>query len=209
MRKSPGAYRTAWVRSAKTSLSAGTALIFAVPMVQVFINSGLTSEFPSMPLVLAEGISSITGKLWPLFSPTIGALGAFIAGSNTLSNMMFSLFQFATADDIGLGLQGAAVVVALQAVGGAAGNMICVHNVVAASATVGLVNCEGDLIRKALIPMTYYVLAAGTLGMAIIVAGINLWYLAWLIVVGGFITFMIFNRGKPRVPAGSTGRAVK
>jgi lactate permease len=207
MRKSSGAYRTAWVRSAKTSLAAGTALIFAVPMVQVFINSGLTSEFPSMPLVLAEGISSITGKLWPLFSPIIGALGAFIAGSNTLSNMMFSLFQFATAEDIGLGLQGAAVVVALQAVGGAAGNMICVHNVVAASATVGLVNREGDLIRKALIPMTYYVLAAGTLGMAIIVAGINLWYLAWLIVVGGFITFMIFNRGKPRVPAG-TARAM-
>lgn len=206
MRKSSGAYRTAWVRSAKTSLAAGTALIFAVPMVQVFINSGLTSEFPSMPLVLAEGISSITGKLWPLFSPTIGALGAFIAGSNTLSNMMFSLFQFATAEDIGLGLQGAAVVVALQAVGGAAGNMICVHNVVAASATVGLVNREGDLIRKALIPMTYYVLTAGMLGMAIIVAGINLWYLAWLIVVGGFITFMIFNRGKPRVPAGTTGR---
>jgi lactate permease len=54
--------------------------------------------------------------------------------------------------------------------------------------------------------MTYYVLAAGMLGMAIIVAGVNLWYLAWLIVVGGFITFMIFNRGKPCVPAGMTGR---
>ena len=98
------------------------------------------------------------------------------------------------------------MVVALQAVGGAAGNMICVHNVVAASATVGLVNREGDLIRKALIPMTYYVLAAGMLGMAIIVAGVNLWYLAWLIVVGGFITFMIFSRGKSRVPTGTMGR---
>ena len=144
-------------------------------------------------------------ELWPLFSPMIGALGAFIAGSNTLSNMMFSLFQFATAQDIGLGLKGAAVVMALQAVGGAAGNMICVHNVVAASAMVGLVGREGDLIRKALVPMTYYVLAVGMLGMAIIVAGINLWYLAWLVVVASFITFMIFSRGKPRAPAGSTG----
>jgi hypothetical protein len=44
------------------------------------------------------------------------------------------------------------------------------------------------------------------LGMAIIVAGINLWYLAWLIVVGGCITFMIFNRGTPRVPADTTRR---
>jgi lactate permease len=155
-----------------------------------------------MPLVLAQGVSSVAGQMWPLFSPLIGALGAFIAGSNTLSNMMFSLFQFATAEDIGLGLHGAAVVVALQAVGGAAGNMICVHNVVAASATVGLVGREGDLIRKALIPMIYYVLAAGTLGMAIIVAGMNLWYLAWLVVVGGFIAFMYANRGRPRPLAG-------
>jgi len=197
MRSSPGAYKSAWTRSAKTTLAAGTALTFAVPMVQVFINSGMTSEYPSMPLVLADGISSITGWLWPMFSPVIGALGAFIAGSNTLSNMMFSLFQFATALDIGLGLHSAAVVVALQAVGGAAGNMICVHNVVAASATVGLVGREGDLIRKALIPMTYYVFAAGTLGMAIIVARLNPWYLAWLLVVGSFVAFMFLNRGRP------------
>lgn len=209
MRNSPGAYKAAWVRSAKTSLAAGTALIFAVPMVQVFINSGLRSEFPSMPLVLAEGISSATGGLWPVFSPVVGALGAFIAGSNTLSNMMFSLFQFATAEDIGLGLKGAAVVVALQAVGGAAGNMICVHNVVAASATVGLVGREGDLIRKALIPMTYYVLAAGMLGMAVIVAGINFWYLAWLFVVVCFVAFMIFSRGKARFAADTTPQLVR
>ena len=153
-----------------------------------------------MPLVLAQGVSSVSGQLWPLFSPLIGALGAFIAGSNTLSNMMFSLFQFATAEGIGLGLHGAAVVVALQAVGGAAGNMICVHNVVAASATVGLIGREGDLIRKALIPMIYYVLAAGTLGMAIIVTGINKWYLAWLLVVAAFIAFMYSNRGRPAAP---------
>lgn len=205
----PGAYSSAWIRSGKTTLAAGTALLFAVPMVQVFINSGLTSDYPSMPLVLAEGISSITGRMWPLFSPVIGALGAFIAGSNTLSNMMFSLFQFATAESIGIGLHGAAVVVGLQAVGGAAGNMICVHNVVAASATVGLVGREGDLIRKALIPMTYYVLAAGTLGMAIIVAGLNLWYLAWFIVVGSFIAMMLFQRGRTGVSANATGKPVR
>ena len=51
------------------------------------------------------------------------------------------------AEQIGLGAAGAGTVVALQAIGGAAGNMICVHNVVAASATVGLVNREGEIIR--------------------------------------------------------------
>jgi lactate permease len=195
MYRRPGTYLRAWKQSGKTTLAAGTALLFAVPMVQVFIHSGETSAYDSMPLVLALGVSAFSGEFWPLFSPTIGALGAFIAGSNTVSNMMFSLFQFATAEKIGLGAGGAAIVVALQAVGGAAGNMICVHNVVAASATVGLIGREGDLIRKALIPMTYYVLAAGTLGMAIISAGINIWYLAWLIVVTGFVVFMYKNQG--------------
>jgi lactate permease len=73
---------------------------------------------------------------------------------------MFSLFQFATAQQIQID---PLTVVAAQAVGGAAGNMITVHNVVAASATVGLLGREGALIRLTLIPMTYYCLMAGTL----------------------------------------------
>lgn len=196
MDREPGTYGRAWRLSGITSLAAGTALIFAVPMVQVFIHSGESSSYDSMPLVLAQGVSLLSGHLWPLFSPIIGALGAFIAGSNTISNMMFSLFQFATAENIGLDAHGAAIVVALQAVGGAAGNMICVHNVVAASATVGLIGREGELIRKTLVPMFYYVAAAGTLGMAIIIGSFNFWYLAWLLVVVCFILFMYSNRGR-------------
>ena len=59
-------------------------------------------------------------------------------------------------------------VVALQAVGGAAGNTICVHNVVAASAVVGLVGREGDVIRKTLIVFAYYALLPGAVGYAIV-----------------------------------------
>ena len=198
MYREKGAYARAWGQSGKTIVGASVALLFAVPMVQVFIQSGQASADASMPLVLAEGVSAVSGSAWPLYSPIIGALGAFIAGSNTVSNMMFSLFQFATAVQIDLTANQAAFVVALQAVGGAAGNMICVHNVVAASATVGLIGREGDLIRKALIPMTYYVLAAGALGMAIIYAAM-FWYVAWVAVVVAFLLFMYFNRG--RAPA--------
>ena len=93
-------------------------------------------------------------------------MGAFIAGSNTVSNMMFAHFQWETATQIGLDVASAGKVVALQAVGGAAGNMISVHNVVAAAAVVGLINREGYVIRKTLISMTYYVVQAGLIGMA-------------------------------------------
>ena len=59
-------------------------------------------------------------------------------------------------------------VVALQAVGGAAGNMICVHNVVAASAVVGLLGREGSVIRLTLLPFVYYALLPGALGYSIV-----------------------------------------
>ena len=178
-------YGRAWAISGKTMLAAAPALLLAVPMVQVFINSG-SDGMPSMPITLAEGMAAATGASWPIFAPVVGALGAFIAGSNTVSNMMFSLFQFSTAQGIGLDLAGVTVVVVLQAVGGAAGNMICVHNVVAASATVGLTDREGDLIRKTLITMAYYVVQAGLIGMALIGGG--LWWaaaVAWAAIVVG------------------------
>ena len=58
--------------------------------------------------------------------------------------------------------------VALQAVGGAAGNMICVHNVVAASAVVGLLGREGAVIRLTFVPFVYYALLSGSIGYGIV-----------------------------------------
>ncbi|UOQ92917.1 L-lactate permease [Halobacillus shinanisalinarum] len=159
-------YKRAWSHSAKTMIAASTALVFTVPMVQVFLNSeGGAAGFEGMPIELANGVAALTADFWPLFSPLVGGVGAFIAGSNTISNMMFSLFQYDVGAQIGVD---ASWIVALQAVGGAAGNMICVHNVVAASAVVGLVGKEGDVIRKTLIPFVYYVTMAGALGYSIV-----------------------------------------
>ncbi len=159
-------YVNAWNRSLRTMIGASIALVFTVPMVQVFINSGGgAGGYESMPLALALGVEQLVGGAWPLFSPLIGGVGAAVAGSNTVSNMMFSLFQFHVGQRIGVD---PTWVVALQAVGGAAGNMICVHNVVAASAVVGLLGKEGSILRKTLIPFTYYAALAGGLGYLIV-----------------------------------------
>lgn len=148
--------------SAQTLKGTCVALLFAIPLARIFINSGVNgADLPSMPLLLAQRAAEFAGSAWPLVAPCVGAFGAFIAGSNTVSNMMFSLFQFGVADGIGVSTLW---IVALQAVGGAAGNMICIHNVVAASATVGLAGREGTLIRDVLLPLCYYLLAAGLLG---------------------------------------------
>jgi lactate permease len=160
------AYKRAWAQSGKTMIAASTALVFTVPMVQVFLNSGGgAAGFEKMPIELANGVAAIAGDYWPFFSTFIGGIGAFIAGSNTVSNMMFSLFQYDVGSQMGVD---ASWIVALQAVGGAAGNMICVHNVVAASAVVGLVGKEGAVIRKTLLPFAYYALFAGSLGYSIV-----------------------------------------
>ncbi len=159
-------YQRAWGDSLKTIIRASVALIFTVPMVQVFINSsGGQAGFAEMPIALANGVENLAGDAWPLFAPLIGGIGAAVAGSNTVSNMMFSLFQF----EVGVRIQVDPVwIVALQAVGGAAGNTICVHNVVAASAVVGLLGQEGAIIRKTAIVFIYYISLAGFVGYSIV-----------------------------------------
>ncbi|KKK39272.1 lactate permease [Mesobacillus campisalis] len=181
---SGSAYKLAFTQSAKTTVAASTALVFTVPMVQVFLNSGGgAAGYDRMPIELANGVAALAGDFWPIFATFIGGLGAFIAGSNTVSNMMFALFQYDVGSQIGVD---PTWIVALQAVGGAAGNMICVHNVVAASAVVGLVGKEGIVIRKTLLPFTYYALLLGGLGYSIV------WYAEkGLFNLGSFIVALI------------------
>jgi lactate permease len=165
-RMEPAGFIKAIAGSSKVMIGASAALVFTVPMVQVFINSGGgAAGYERMPIVLAEAIAALAGSAWPFFAPVIGGLGAFVAGSNTVSNMMFALFQFGVAERIAVD---PTWIVALQAVGGAAGNIICVHNVVAASAVVGLTGREGVVIRKTLMPYAYYTLLVGSLGYAIV-----------------------------------------
>ncbi|MFC1650513.1 L-lactate permease [Candidatus Latescibacterota bacterium] len=164
--------KSAFAESSRIILGAGFVLIFTVPMVRIYINSGVNSAgIQSMPVAMAQWIAENVGHVWPLFAPAIGALGAFIAGSNTVSNLMFSLFQHSVAESL---MVSGTMVVALQAVGAAAGNMIAIHNVVAASATVGLLGQEGTILRKTILPTLYYVTAVGILGLiAIYVIGVK------------------------------------
>ena len=149
--------------STKTIFGAGFVLIFTVPMVRILINSGVNgADLVSMPVMMAQAVANGVGGIYPFFAPAVGAMGAFIAGSNTVSNLMLAEFQFSVAETLGLST---AMMVALQAVGAAAGNMIAIHNVVAASATVGLLGREGTTIRKTIIPTIYYLVFTGIIAL--------------------------------------------
>lgn len=147
--------------SSGTLVGAGFVLIFTVPMVRVMINSGVNAnDLQSMPILVANWVSTQVGSVYPFFAPAVGALGAFLAGSNTVSNLMLSQFQFSVAEGLGIS---SALMVAGQSVGAAAGNMIAIHNVVAASATVGLLGREGATLRITILPTIYYLCLAGLL----------------------------------------------
>ena len=162
----------AFKSSGKVLAGAGVVLVFTVPMVRIYINSDVNGAMIlSMPLAMAEWVAGSVGPVWPFFAPITGAMGAFIAGSNTVSTLMFSAFQYGVAERLTMST---VMIVSLGAVGAAAGNMIAIHNVVAASATVGLLGKEGNTLRKTILPAIYYLLVVGILGLiAVHVLGVT------------------------------------
>lgn len=186
-------YSNAFSSSFKTIAVAATSLIFAVPMVQVFLNSGGgAAGFESIPNTLASGLTFLSGDIWAFIAPLVGALGAFLAGSNVFSNLMFSQFQLEMAVTSNLN---AAWIIALQCVGAAAGNMFSVHNVIMASAAVGLVGKEGNIIRKVLIPASYYLIMTGAIGYVILVGiGLNIGTLVISTILAIIIFSIILNK---------------
>ncbi len=156
----------AWAEAVKRIKNPLIALVFAVPMVRIMMQSGNNPDgIIGMPIVMATAMTNLFQGAWPLVDSFIGALGSFMAGSNTVSNMLFSLFQYSIADQLGIST---ILIVSMQNIGGAMGNMICVHNVIAACATVGLVGVEGLLIRRNLLPMTIVGLIVGVLGLILV-----------------------------------------
>jgi lactate permease len=154
-------------------IPATITLIFTVAMVEIYKASGSAVGTASMLMVMATAASNVVGSAWPVFAPLVGVLGAFISGSNSVSNILFSGFQYEVAKTLDISK---IITIALQAVGGAAGNMICVHNVVAACTTVGTSASEGVIIKRNLLPCLIYALAAGILGLLLIYIAVpNVW----------------------------------
>ncbi len=157
----------AWKDTGKQVVGAAIALLFGVAMVNIFRYTNVSSSVMdgSMLLVMAQGLAAVAGQGYVVVAPLIGVLGAFMSGSNTVSNTLFSGLQFETATILGMSQ---VLIVALQNNGGAIGNMICVNNVVAACATTGTSGNEGKIIKTNAIPcLIYCVIVILVLGGAI------------------------------------------
>lgn len=119
------------------------AILFLAGMVYLMINSGSSG---------VTGMVSLIGGLLNspylyVVAPFVGAFGSFIAGSATVSNLIFG-----TPQQVAASFQGYAGhdVLALQAAGAGAGNMIALTNIVAAQATVKRHGDELEILGKML-----------------------------------------------------------
>jgi lactate permease len=114
--------RKTWRGSTKPTIS-----IFAlVAMATTMQHSGMTQ-------LLAEALSSVAGPIFPLVSPFIGVLGAFMTGSNTNSNVVFGDLQQQTAVALSLSVP---FILAAQTAGAAIGSVFAPAKVVVGCSTI-------------------------------------------------------------------------
>lgn len=150
--------RGAFVDASKALVPVSIALLAMLGVARLMVNAGMIDA-------LADAAATVAGGTWPLFAPLVGALGTFVTGSATASNILFTDFQQATAMTLDLPV---APLVGAQGFGAATGNAICPHNIVAASATVALTGREGEVLRSTLGVTLLYTLAGGVVALILV-----------------------------------------
>lgn len=178
--------KTAIKDSFSQASGAAIALLFGVAMVNMYRFTsnptigatvapvGFSGEFDfsnsSMLYIMAHALADLFKGAYFLIAPLLGVLGAFMSGSCTVSNALFSSLQFETATLVGLSQ---VLIVALQSMGGCIGNMICVNNIVSVCATTGTNGNEGKLIKINIWPCLMYAAIVAILVGIFLYIGIN------------------------------------
>lgn len=148
----PGVVARIWRGTLSSAVPSTVGIASMVGMAMIMDHCGMVH-------LLARGISEGVGGAFPMFSPLIGTLGAFMTGSNTNSNVIFAPLQQTTAQLIGVN---ALVVLGAQTTGGALGSMLAPAKVIVGCSTAGLGGREGEVLKKTL---PYGVLIALFIGL--------------------------------------------
>ena len=160
--------KQSWKDTAEQVSGAALALLFGLALVEVMKYKNIDGI--SMMDGMANALAKVGKELYVLISPFIGVLGSFVSGSATVSMNLFSNLQFNTATVLDLPT---VFIISMQCVGGAVGNMVCINNAVAASATIGTIGKEGKLIKINTIPMVIYTLVTVAFFYIVLALGIR------------------------------------
>lgn len=129
--------------SLKKTLPSAIAVVCFIMLSRIMSGSGQI-------LVLAQGIASLMGHVYGLFTPMVGLLGAFMTSSNMASNILFGEFQQTTAKFLSLNV---AAILGAHTAGGAIGTAIAPGNIILGTTTAGILGQEGVILKK-IIPTT-------------------------------------------------------
>ena len=158
-----------WKISLNQLSGASIALVAGVALVQIMLNTGGPDQL-SMISQMADAVAGWSGRGYPVFATFVGMLGSFISGSATVSNILFSSFQFEVAGMLNISN---VLVMSMQCIGASVGNMVCINNVVAVTATVGCVGVGGKIIRINAIPAMIYYLLVTIIVLVFMMMGVN------------------------------------
>ena len=137
----PGAVRRILEGTLRRVMSSSVSIASMVAMAVIMEHAGMTDS-------LARGLAEGVGQIFPFVAPWIGALGAFMTGSNTNSNVVFGALQLHTAELLGFNV---ALILAGQTAGAALASVIAPTKVVVGASTAGMAGREGEVMRKLLV----------------------------------------------------------
>lgn len=147
-------------RVVKGGVNSSLGILAMVGLASVMLHSGMT-------FLLAEGLSvSFSRSAYPAVAPFIGALGAFITGSNSNANVLFAGLQQNAAELMNLSVP---LIVSAQTAGAALGSVLAPAKVIVGCSTVGLAGQEGAVMRKLL---GYGAVTVGSVALAAYIIGL-------------------------------------
>lgn len=149
----PTPFRKVLQKTIRGSIKPSLGIISLVAMALTMQHAGMTQR-------LAEALSVGTGPIFPFLSGFIGALGSFMTGSNTNSNVVFGSLQQDTAVVLNLSIP---IILAAQTAGGAIGSMFAPAKVIVGSSTVEGAN-DGQVLKRVTM---YGLLITGMIGLIV------------------------------------------
>ncbi|RDV37702.1 L-lactate permease [Bradymonadaceae bacterium TMQ3] len=150
---------TSWRATARAAITALHMILPITLALLAMLSISRLMVHAHMVDALAEAAAH-TGATWPLLAPLVGALGTFVTGSATASNILFTDFQLAAANHLGLD---PLRLIGAQGAGAAIGNTIAPHSIIAGCATVGISGHEADVLKRTLLPALLALILAGLL----------------------------------------------
>ena len=124
----------------------------------------ITMQASGMVSELASAMAALAGQLFPIVAPFIGALGAFMTGSNTNANVLMGALQLEVAQRLGLFIP---LVLGLHNAGGALGSIFAPAKIMVGCSTVGLGGSESDVLRRTTLYSLIVIAIIGVLGLIV------------------------------------------